>query len=232
VEGTSGRHEPSPFTRRWSRRPWRLPHAGKRYGSQEPKLTKVERRLHWNSAKEGEATEVSEARSRQAPWEETPTLSSLPTGHGERRREAKIGSVCLATIRRSVRECRETLGPPVVLHGAQDSVGCPRDESRGVSWERTRYGCTQIVQVAEVGRTHRASCPPKGRKARWRARALARRNLEIPTDAGSELRYGETVRGRAFTIKSTRWFGLWVSARRFSIRRKMFSGLCPSHLHR
>jgi hypothetical protein len=30
VEGTSGCHEPSPFTRRWSRRPWRLPHAGKR----------------------------------------------------------------------------------------------------------------------------------------------------------------------------------------------------------
>jgi len=29
VEGTSGCHEPSPFTRRWSRRPWRLPHTGK-----------------------------------------------------------------------------------------------------------------------------------------------------------------------------------------------------------
>jgi hypothetical protein len=30
VEGTSGCHEPSPFTRRWSRQPRRLPHAGKR----------------------------------------------------------------------------------------------------------------------------------------------------------------------------------------------------------
>jgi len=29
VEDTSGRHEPSPFTRGWSRRPWRLPHADK-----------------------------------------------------------------------------------------------------------------------------------------------------------------------------------------------------------
>jgi hypothetical protein len=28
VEGTSGRHEPSAFTSRWSRRPWRLLHAG------------------------------------------------------------------------------------------------------------------------------------------------------------------------------------------------------------
>jgi hypothetical protein len=38
VEDTSGRHEPSPFTRRWSRRPWRLPHAEERRGSHEPKL--------------------------------------------------------------------------------------------------------------------------------------------------------------------------------------------------
>jgi hypothetical protein len=30
VEGISGCHEPSPFTRRWSRRPRRLPHAEKR----------------------------------------------------------------------------------------------------------------------------------------------------------------------------------------------------------
>jgi hypothetical protein len=30
VEGISGRDEPSPFTRRWSQRPRRLPHAGKR----------------------------------------------------------------------------------------------------------------------------------------------------------------------------------------------------------
>jgi hypothetical protein len=117
-------------------------------------------------------------------------------------------------------------------HGAQDSVGCPRDESRGANRERTRYGCTQIVQVAEVGRTHRASCPPEGRKALWRARALAGRKLEALPDAGHEPVEGETVRGKALTIKSTRWFGLWVSARRFSIRRKVFSGFCPSCLYR
>jgi hypothetical protein len=103
-------------------------------------------------------------------------------------------------------------------------VGCPRGESRVVGRERTRYGYTQIVQVAEVGRTHRASCPPEGRKALWRARALARRKLEAPPDAGHEPREGETVREKALTIKSTCLFGLWVSARRFSIRRKVFSG--------
>jgi hypothetical protein len=83
-------------------------------------------------------------------------------------------------------------------------VGRPRGESRGVSRERARYGYTQIVQVAEVGRTHRASCPPGGRKASWRARALAGRKLEAPPDAGHEPREGEPVRGRAQTIKRAR----------------------------
>jgi hypothetical protein len=99
----------------------------------------------------------------------------------------------------------------------------PRDESRARSRERTRYEYTQIVQVAEVGRTHRAPCPPEGRKTLWRARALARRKLEAPPDAEHEQREGETVRGTALTIESTRRFGVWVSARTLSIRRKMFS---------
>jgi hypothetical protein len=51
--------------------------------------------------------------------------------------------------------------------------------------ERTRYGYTQFDWVADVGRTHRASCPPGGRKASWRARALAGRKLEPPPDAGT-----------------------------------------------
>jgi hypothetical protein len=80
-------------------------------------------------------------------------------------------------------------------------VGRPRGESRGASRERARYGYTQIVQVAEVGWTHRASCPPGGRKAFWRVRALAGRKLEAPPDAGHEPREGETVRERAQTIK-------------------------------
>ena len=63
-------------------------------------------------------------------------------------------------------------------------------------------------------------------------RALAGRKLEAPPDAGHEPRKGETVRGIALTIKSTRWFGLRVSAHRFSIRRKVFSGFCPSYPHR
>lgn len=48
VEGTSGCHEPSSFTRRWSRRPWRLPHAGDSRGStlqkrEQPRLMALRR---------------------------------------------------------------------------------------------------------------------------------------------------------------------------------------------
>jgi hypothetical protein len=62
---------------------------------------------------EEEATEMSEARSVAAPWEEN--AHALVTSHGDdaSRLEA-IGKVWPATIRRSVRECRETLGTPEI----------------------------------------------------------------------------------------------------------------------
>lgn len=91
---------------------------------------------------------------------------------------------------------------------------------RSIRWQKS---------VRRIARLHRLAV------ARLRGgtmRVLARRKLETPPDAGHERRKGETVRGIALTIKSTRWFGLWVSARRFSIRRKMFSGLCPRDPHR
>jgi len=75
-----------------------------------------------------------------------------------------------------------------------------------------------------VGRIARLALLELARDRGGISRVLARRKLEAPPDAGHEQRDGETVRGIALTIKSTRWFGLWVSARRFSIRRKVFSG--------
>jgi len=75
-----------------------------------------------------------------------------------------------------------------------------------------------------VGRIARLAHRGVARLCGGLSRALARRKLEAPPDAGHEWREGETVRGIVLTIKSTRWFGLWVSARRFSIRRKVFSG--------
>jgi hypothetical protein len=160
----------------------------------------------------------------------TPTLLSPHFGDEARRLEA-IGKVCPPRSAEA--------GSSVVKHsvprksqGAQDSMRPPRDESRARSRERTRYGYTQIVQVAEVGRTHRASWTPEGRKPLWSTRALARRKLEAPPDAEHGWREGETVRGTALTIKSTRRSGVWVSARTLSIRQKMFSGRRPFDLHR
>jgi hypothetical protein len=43
------------------------------------------------------------------------------------------------------------------------------------SRERARCECTQVVWVADVGWTHRASSAPGGRKASWGKRALARK---------------------------------------------------------
>jgi hypothetical protein len=39
------------------------------------------------------------------------------------------------------------------------------------------------------------------------------------------------VRDEALSLKSGHMVGLWVSARRFSIRRKVFSGFCPHDLY-
>jgi len=79
-------------------------------------------------------------------------------------------------------------------------VGRPRGESRGRNREHARYECTSIVRVAEVGRTHRASCPPGDRKVSWRARMLAGNKLEAPPDAGHEWTDGEPMREQAQTI--------------------------------
>jgi hypothetical protein len=55
------------------------------------------------------------------------------------------------TIRRSGLECRETFGPPVLLHGAQDSVGHPRCESG-----ESELGTREVrVHVVRLGGRHR-----------------------------------------------------------------------------
>jgi hypothetical protein len=76
VEGTSDRHELSTVTGRWSRRSRRLPHDGASDGAKAPKrrVTKVTR----YSAEEGEATGVSEARSKNSKHrgKTTPTLAA------------------------------------------------------------------------------------------------------------------------------------------------------------
>jgi hypothetical protein len=82
----------------------------------------------------------------------------------ETRRFEGQGSVCPVVIRRSV--------PSAVKH----SVPWPSRTEPKTPWgvhamkvaERTRNargtGIRSIIQVAEVGRTHRAPCPSQGRK--------------------------------------------------------------------
>jgi hypothetical protein len=112
-------------------------------------------------------------------------------------------------------------------------VGRPR----GVSCESepgTREARVHVIQTGGRSRLDASRVLSAGRSQDLSAqhRALAGKRLEALPDAGHERTEGETVRGRAFTIKSTRSFGLWVSAREFLTRRKAFSGLRPADLHR
>jgi hypothetical protein len=111
MEDTSGCHEPSPFTRRWSRRPWRLPHAGKRRLARA-KLKETRRRSNIPRTRERRQRCQRLDRSAGAVGVKRPR-SELT--HRKRCAKAKrqYGSACPAAIRRSVLGCRETLGPPV-----------------------------------------------------------------------------------------------------------------------
>ena len=69
-----------------------------------------------------------------------PTLESSRVNHQRRERFKRQGSVCPAVIRRSVRECREALGPLVSCVEPKTPRDVHAGESRGASRERTRYG--------------------------------------------------------------------------------------------
>jgi len=130
---------------------------------------------------------------------------------------------------------RETSVPPVLPRRALDSARCPRGESRGASRERARCGYTQIVWVAEVGWTHRASSAPGGRKASWHERALAGRKPVAPPDAGHGWREGKTVRELMVLLKvpmrsvcGFRLAGSRHDGRRSRITgRQAFTGMAP-----
>jgi hypothetical protein len=124
-------------------------------------------------------------------------------------KEAKTGSACLATIRRSVLECRENTRSLDQAHGAQDSVNVHAvkaaeriENARSTGARRSIRWQKSVRRIARLVR--RESARVRG----GNNRALARRKLEAPPDAGYERSNGETVRGKAFTIKSTRLVGL------------------------
>jgi len=148
--------------------------------------------------REGEresATGVSEARSQSAPWEDNAHAHDrgrevLIMGSSRRRRSAEAVS---DVVKRPV--------PRSLPYGAQDSVGRPRRASGESEPGTHEMRVHAIVWVAEIDRTHRASSPPEGRKARRGERALARRKSVVPTDAGRGWVEGETVRGYRISIR-------------------------------
>jgi len=141
VEGTSGCHEPRSFTGVWSRQPWRLPHAGdaRRKSSKEPKLVRQREGAPNFSAEEGERQRCQRLGFSRHRGTKTPTLAIRVTRDGARR--TRQGSAC------QLRSAEAFTG--VVKHSVPRSSArsqrvreVPRDESRGVSRERTRYGYT------------------------------------------------------------------------------------------
>jgi hypothetical protein len=144
VEGTSGRHEPSAFTSRWSRRPWRLLHVG---NDRET--------LHRARATDGRAKALPYFRGRgrrdrgvrglvdsRRRGKKTPTLLSPYAGHGARsgNRQKQAARVSLRSAE-AFSSAVKALGPPV-KHRSPRLLCLPRGESRGANRERTKYGCT------------------------------------------------------------------------------------------
>ena len=168
MEGISGCHEPSPFTRRWSRRPWRLPPV--ETGTAARKSTM--RRRKGSAKAHRRFRETRERRQRCQRHDQhgrrgdrTPTLESSRVARRERFK--RQGSVCPVMIRRSVHGCREALGSLV----SRTEPKTPWDVHAVKAAERAGNargtGERSIIQVAEVGRTHRAPCPPEDRKVLW-----------------------------------------------------------------
>jgi hypothetical protein len=88
---------------------------------------------------------VSEARSHQRRGKKTPTLES----EGREARSSRASRSM--TTRRSGHGRRETSGPPVIPHGALDSVGRPRGESR-----ESEPGTREVrVHAVRLGGRHR-----------------------------------------------------------------------------
>lgn len=113
AEGTSDRHEPRAFTSPWSRRSWRLPHAERAAhdGSREPEgdRCKVGRRPSRLRARGRGDRGVRGMIAAGAVGTRRPRSCSRPP-NSVRGSSRPHGNACPTVIRRSVLECRETLG--------------------------------------------------------------------------------------------------------------------------
>jgi len=96
---------------------------------------------------------------------ETQTWAARVFGEQLRREEGPVDPPKRFERRENARASGQAASSP-------NSVGRPRGETRGS--ERRKHTRWRVhassVRVAEVDRTHRASCPPGGCKASWRSR--------------------------------------------------------------
>jgi len=134
VEGIPDRHEPQVVTDRWSRRSRQLPHdsasddakASKRRAT---KVTRTERKREKRQGCQRLDRKIPGTVGRQRPRSQQ-TITARWPNEARPTREELSGPVMSGTIHRSGRGRRESPLPPVLPHGAKDSVGCPRGESR------------------------------------------------------------------------------------------------------
>jgi hypothetical protein len=152
-----GLYEPSAFTSRWSRQPRRLPPRSKRARRRAHRDGKRVRRQGCQRLDRNGRRGKNYAHARAAPV-------------GVAR-----GNVSDCRSAEAVIERRETLGPPVKPRRAQTLRGVHAAKVAVANRERARCGYTQVVRVAEVDQTHRASCPLVGRKIGWRQQGASRK---------------------------------------------------------
>jgi hypothetical protein len=213
MEGVPDRNAAQAFTSRRRRRSWR--------SSVSPNsLVKTRCTAGITEV----ATGMSEARSQQHRGKKTPTFvlqavrqSSSKFVFAVRSAEAVVGR-------------RETSGPPVVVAWSLSLRGTspPRKWRERTGNTRGAGARSSIGWQTSVGRIarllHREVARPVGDE-----RALAGEKSVAPPDAGRGWAEGETMRvpwSKRTVFSTGRAAG--VTACRFSIRRKAFSGFCPS----
>jgi hypothetical protein len=131
---------------------------------------------------------MSEARSQPVPWEEDAHARDrdrevLITRIMRRRRSAEAGS---DAVKRPIPRSRRT--------EPKTPWGFPGAKASRANREHTRCGCAQLVWVAEIGRTYRASSSPGRSRDPLGNEGASREEVRSSDDAEREWAEGETVR--------------------------------------
>jgi len=168
MEGIPDHHEPYSFTRRWSRWSWRLLHTPREKPAKVG-LTASGRRRGDRDVR-GSVGHGTVGRKHPRSRVGRQHLSSTRPTHTTRHQNRVSWT---DPPKRSGR--RENARSPGQACRIPESGRRPRGESRGsVAGNMRGAGARSFVRVAEVDRTHRASCPLGDRKVSWRRNTAGR----------------------------------------------------------